>query len=52
MQLNLEICGCLKNTTIGARQYPDKRKELTHWYFESDGSVVENIKGLPAELYC
>ena len=41
-----------KNTTIGARQYPDKRKELTHWYFESDGSVVENIKGLPAELYC
>ena len=41
-----------RNTTIGARQYPDERKELTHWYFESDGSLEKNIKSLPAELYC
>ena len=41
-----------KNTTIGARQYPDGRTELTHWYFESDGSLDKNIKLLPAELYC
>jgi hypothetical protein len=41
-----------KNTTIGARQYPDGRKELTHFYFESDGSLKNNIKSLPAELYC
>ena len=41
-----------KNTTIGARQYPDGRTELTHWYFESDGSLDKNIKSLPAELYC
>ena len=40
------------NTTIGARQYTDGRKELTHWYFESDGSLDKNIKSLPAELYC
>ena len=41
-----------KNTKIGARQYPDGRIELTHWYFESDGSLEKNIKSLPAELYC
>ena len=40
------------HTTIGARQYPSGNIEKTHWYFESDGSVVNNIKGLPAELYC
>ena len=41
-----------KNTTIGARQYPDGRIEKTHFYFESDGSLTNNIKSLPAELYC
>ena len=40
------------NTTIGARQYPDKKIEKTHWYFKSDGSLTENTKSLPAELYC
>ncbi len=40
-----------KNTTIGARQYPDGRIEKTHWYFKSDGSLEKNIKSLPAELY-
>ena len=41
-----------KNTTISARQYPDGRIEKTHFYFESDGSLTNNIKSLPAELYC
>ena len=41
-----------KNTTIGTRQYPDGRIEKTHFYFESDGSLTNNIKSLPAELYC
>ena len=40
-----------KNTTIGARQYPDGRIEKTHWYFKSNGSLEKNIKSLPAELY-
>jgi hypothetical protein len=40
-----------KNTTIGARQYPNGKIEHTHWYFESDGSLDKNIKSLPAELY-
>ena len=40
------------NTTMGARQYPDKKIEKTHWYFKSDGSLTENTKSLPAELYC
>ena len=40
-----------KNTTIGARQYPDGRIEKTHWYFKSDGSLEKNIKSLPTELY-
>ena len=40
-----------KNTKIGARQYPDGRIEKTHWYFKSDGSIKQNIKGRPAELY-
>ena len=40
-----------KNTTIGARQYPNGRIEKTHYYFQSDGSLKENTKGLPAELY-
>jgi len=40
-----------KNTTIGARQYPNGRIEKTHYYFQSDGSLKDNTKGLPAELY-
>jgi len=40
-----------KNTKIGARQYPDETIEKTHWYFKSDGSIKQNIKGRPAELY-
>ena len=40
-----------KNTTIGARKYPDGRIEKTHYYFKSDGSLNNNFKGTPAELY-
>ena len=41
-----------KNTLIGAREYPDGRVEKTHWYFKNNGSISENIKQRPAELYC
>ena len=40
------------NTTIGARQYPNGKIERTHFYFESDGTLENNIRSRPAELFC